>query len=44
MAAVKALANLAKEEVTDEVRMAYGNEHFSFGPNYIIPKLLIKEF
>ncbi len=38
MAAVKALANLAKEEVTDEVRMAYGNEHFSFGPNYIIPK------
>ena len=38
MAAVKALANLAKEEVTDEVRIAYGNEHFSFGPNYIIPK------
>lgn len=38
LAAVKALAELAKEEVPDEVKMAYGNEHFSFGPNYIIPK------
>lgn len=38
IAAVKALADLAKEEVPDEVKMAYGNQEFSFGPNYIIPK------
>ena len=38
IAAVKALAHLAKQEVPDEVRMAYGNEAFSFGPQYIIPK------
>jgi len=38
LAAVNALAELAKKEVPDEVRMAYGNEHFSFGPSYIIPK------
>jgi len=38
IAAVKALADLAKEEVPEEVRLAYGNEEFTFGPNYIIPK------
>jgi malate dehydrogenase (oxaloacetate-decarboxylating)(NADP+) len=38
LAAVHALAKLAKKEVPDEVRMAYGNENFSFGPTYIIPK------
>ena len=38
LAAVYALANLAKEEVPDEVRLAYGNESFTFGPNYLIPK------
>jgi malate dehydrogenase (oxaloacetate-decarboxylating)(NADP+) len=37
MAAVKALAALAKEPVLDEVTKAYGQE-FSFGPDYIIPK------
>jgi malate dehydrogenase (oxaloacetate-decarboxylating)(NADP+) len=38
VAAVHAIADLAKEEVPDEVRRAYGNEDFTFGPNYIIPK------
>ena len=38
LAAVYALANLAKEEVPEEVRMAYNNADFSFGANYIIPK------
>jgi malate dehydrogenase (oxaloacetate-decarboxylating)(NADP+) len=38
MAAVYALANLAKEEVPEDVKMAYGGENFSFGPNYLIPK------
>lgn len=38
LAAVKALADLAKEEVPEEVRMAYGGEDFKFGVNYLIPK------
>lgn len=38
LAAVYALADLAKEEVPDEVKMAYNNTDFAFGPNYIIPK------
>src|SRR5690606_19701428 len=38
LAAVKAIADLAKEEVPDEVKMAYGNKNFTFGPEYIIPK------
>lgn len=38
LAAVHALANLAKEEVPEEVKMAYSGEHFSFGANYLIPK------
>ncbi|EQC52056.1 phosphate acyltransferase, partial [Bacteriovorax sp. DB6_IX] len=38
LAAVHAIANLAREEVPDEVKMAYGGEDFSFGPNYLIPK------
>jgi malate dehydrogenase (oxaloacetate-decarboxylating)(NADP+) len=37
-AAAMALAALAKEEVPDDVKRAYGNENFSFGPNYLIPK------
>lgn len=37
-AAAMALASLAKEEVPDEVKRAYGNETFSFGRNYLIPK------
>jgi malate dehydrogenase (oxaloacetate-decarboxylating)(NADP+) len=38
MAAVKALATLAKEEVPEMVLKAYGGEAFEFGKNYIIPK------
>jgi len=38
LAAVNALAQLAREEVPQEVRLAYDNEDFTFGPNYLIPK------
>ncbi len=38
LAAVHALARLAREEVPDSVSRAYGNEKFAFGRNYIIPK------
>ena len=38
IAATKALAALAKEDVPDSVCRAYGAERFAFGPDYIIPK------
>ncbi len=38
MAAVRALAGLAKEKVPDAVSRAYGGQHFTFGREYIIPK------
>ncbi len=38
MAAVKALASLAKQKVPEMVLNAYGGENFSFGREYIIPK------
>ena len=38
MAAAKALAALAKEDVPESVSAAYGGEHFSFGRRYIVPK------
>jgi malate dehydrogenase (oxaloacetate-decarboxylating)(NADP+) len=38
LAAARALADLAKEEVADEVSRAYGAERFSFGPEYLLPK------
>lgn len=38
MAAVRALAELAQEDVPESVSKAYSNKAFSFGPNYIIPK------
>lgn len=40
LAAVKALAELAKKPVPDIVNMAYNESSISFGPNYIIPKPL----
>ena len=40
MAAVKALANMAKTPVPDIVTMAYGEKNMLFGPHYIIPKPL----
>ncbi len=38
IAAVKALANLAKQGVPDVVMRAYGLQRLRFGPEYIIPK------
>ena len=38
MAAVQALAKLAKEPVPEDVKAAYGGANFSFGPEYLIPK------
>jgi len=40
MAAVKALADLAKETVPDMVAKAYGETSIRFGKNYLIPKPL----
>src|SRR5688500_11740722 len=40
LAAVKALAELAKSPVPDIVNIAYNEKTLSFGPNYIIPKPL----
>ncbi len=39
-AATRALADLAKEDVPDDVSRAYGNVSLSFGPEYILPKPL----
>ena len=38
MAAVKALADLAKEPVPEQVNIAYGETKMTFGKDYIIPK------
>jgi len=38
MAATRALAALAKEEVPDAVMRAYGLDRLRFGPEYLIPK------
>ncbi len=38
LAAVKALADLAKQDVPDSVRKAYAGEDIQFGREYIIPK------
>jgi malate dehydrogenase (oxaloacetate-decarboxylating)(NADP+) len=38
LAATRALAALAKEDVPDSVLRAYGIEHLEFGREYIIPK------
>jgi malate dehydrogenase (oxaloacetate-decarboxylating)(NADP+) len=40
LAAVKALAELAKTSVPDIVNMAYNQQNLCFGPEYIIPKPL----
>lgn len=37
MAAALALADLARQEVPDEVARAYEGKRFSYGPEYIIP-------
>ena len=38
MAAVKALAEMAKEAVPEQVNIAYGETRLAFGKDYIIPK------
>lgn len=38
LACVKAIADLAQAEQTDEVAQAYQGQDLSFGPEYIIPK------
>lgn len=38
IAAAYAIADLAKEEVPEDVKRAYDDEDFTFGPNYLIPK------
>ncbi|WP_317931227.1 NADP-dependent malic enzyme [Halioxenophilus sp. WMMB6] len=38
VACVKAIAELALQESTDEVAQAYAGEQLKFGPEYIIPK------
>src|SRR5690606_30227873 len=38
MAATRALADLAKQDVPDAVAAAYGQTSFHFGRNYLIPK------
>jgi malate dehydrogenase (oxaloacetate-decarboxylating)(NADP+) len=38
IAAARALAELAREEVPEEVSRAYGNVVFRFGPEYLLPK------
>jgi malate dehydrogenase (oxaloacetate-decarboxylating)(NADP+) len=38
VAAAEALAELAREEVTDEVLRAYGRQRMRFGRDYVIPK------
>ncbi len=38
MAAVKALADLAKQSVPEQVNIAYGETRLTFGRDYIIPK------
>ena len=40
MAAARALAQLAREDVPESVSRGYGGERFSFGRDYIIPKPL----
>ncbi len=40
LAAVQSLADLAKEQVTDMIKKAYGGENIVFGKDYIIPKPL----
>jgi malate dehydrogenase (oxaloacetate-decarboxylating)(NADP+) len=38
LSAARSLAELARDEVIEEVERAYGFEHFSFGPEYLLPK------
>jgi len=38
LAAARALADLARDDVIEEVERAYGRERFRFGPDYLLPR------
>jgi malate dehydrogenase (oxaloacetate-decarboxylating)(NADP+) len=38
VAAARALAELAREDIVEEIRRAYGDEPLVFGPEYLLPK------
>jgi malate dehydrogenase (oxaloacetate-decarboxylating)(NADP+) len=38
LAAVRAIAELARQEQSDVVQSTYGDDNLSFGPDYLIPK------
>jgi malate dehydrogenase (oxaloacetate-decarboxylating)(NADP+) len=40
LAAAHALADLARDEVVEDVERAYGNKRFNFGPDYLLPKAI----
>ncbi len=40
LAAARSLAELAREDVPEEVERAYGGQRFAFGPEYLLPKPL----
>jgi len=40
LAATRSLADLAREDVPQEVERAYGGQRFTFGPEYLLPKPL----
>lgn len=40
IAAARVLAELAREDVVEEVERAYAYEHFTFGPEYLLPKII----
>ena len=40
IAAAEAVAELAKEDVSDQVKEAYDADNLKFGKNYILPKML----
>ena len=42
IAAVHAIADLARQEASDIVATAYGIQNLSFGPDYLIPKPLTR--
>jgi malate dehydrogenase (oxaloacetate-decarboxylating)(NADP+) len=40
LAAARSLADLAREDIVEEVAKAYGRERFGFGPEYLLPKAI----
>ena len=40
IAAAEAIAEVAEDDVTDQVKEAYNDDSLKFGPKYILPKTL----